>query len=100
MVCKECEDDGRYDYEVVEGWGNLPDDWGLVDIVWGGCMMLGLAGIMLVLNTRIALVVLSVMPILVAISFYFQRRILEHNREVRKTNSRISGTASPRMLAS
>jgi DNA-binding beta-propeller fold protein YncE len=36
MVCKECDDDGKYSYEVVEGWGNLPDDWELVDVVGVG----------------------------------------------------------------
>jgi ATP-binding cassette subfamily B protein len=65
--------------------------WGLVDIVWGGTMMLAIGVFMLVMNVTLGLIVLAVMPPLVLISFYFQKRILESNREVRKTNSRISG---------
>ena len=65
--------------------------WGLVDIVWGGTMMLAIGGFMIGMNPRLGLTVLSVMPPLVLVSMYFQKRILESNREVRKTNSRISG---------
>ena len=65
--------------------------WGLVDIVWGACMMVAIAVFMFVMNARLALLVLAVMPPLVWVSLYFQRRILAVNRDVRKTNSRISG---------
>lgn len=65
--------------------------WGLLDIVWGGTMMLAIGVFMLAMNLTLGLIVLAVMPPLVLISFYFQKRILESNREVRKTNSRISG---------
>ncbi len=65
--------------------------WGLVDIVWGACMMVAIAIFMFIMNARLALVVLTVMPPLVWVSLYFQRRILAVNRDVRKTNSRISG---------
>ena len=65
--------------------------WGLVDIMWGGTMMLAIGAFMLVMNLTLGLIALAVMPPLVLISFYFQKRILESNREVRKTNSRISG---------
>jgi ATP-binding cassette subfamily B protein len=65
--------------------------WGLVDIVWGGTMMLAIGTSMLVMNLRLGLIVLAIMPPLVLVSLYFQRKILRSNREVRKTNSRISG---------
>lgn len=65
--------------------------WGLVDIVWGSTMMIAIAGFMIGMHARLALVVLSVVPILGVISVFFQRRILKEQREVRKTNSRISG---------
>jgi len=65
--------------------------WGLVDIMWGGTMMLAIAAFMLAMNLTLGLIALAVMPPLALISFYFQKRILESNREVRKTNSRISG---------
>ena len=65
--------------------------WGLVDIMWGGTMMLAIGAFMLAMNLTLGLIALAVMPPLALISFYFQKRILESNREVRKTNSRISG---------
>lgn len=65
--------------------------WGLVDFVWGFTMMFGIAGVMLVKNWKLALVTLSVMPFLVIVSLYFQKKILKAYRKVRKTNSKITG---------
>ncbi len=65
--------------------------WGLVDFVWGLTMMAGIAGVMLFINWKLALVSLSVIPLLVVISLYFQQKMLKAHRKVRKTNSRITG---------
>ncbi|TVQ21508.1 MAG: ABC transporter ATP-binding protein [Spirochaetaceae bacterium] len=65
--------------------------WGLVDIAWGGSMMIAIGAFMLSMNARLGLIVLAVMPPLIVASLYFQKRILAANRDVRKTNSRISG---------
>jgi ATP-binding cassette, subfamily B, bacterial len=65
--------------------------WGLVDMAWGGTMMLAIAAFMLSMNLVLGLVVLAVIPPLALVSMYFQKKILASNREVRKTNSRISG---------
>ncbi|MBN1948793.1 MAG: ABC transporter ATP-binding protein [Candidatus Cloacimonetes bacterium] len=66
--------------------------WGLVDSVWGTSLMVLTASIMLVLNLRLALITLTVVPLLVIISIYFQKKILHSFRLVRKTNSRITGS--------
>jgi ATP-binding cassette subfamily B protein len=65
--------------------------WGLVDMVWGVSMMSVIIGVMLYLNWWLALIVLSVVPALVWVSAFFQKRILKSYREVRRTNSRITG---------
>ena len=65
--------------------------WGLVDIAWGGSMMIAIGAFMLSMNLRLGLIVLGVIPPLALVSMFFQKRILESNREVRKTNSKISG---------
>lgn len=65
--------------------------WGLVDLMWGSAMMVATIAIMLYLNWRLALITLSVVPILVAVSVYFQRVILKAYRQVRKVNSQITG---------
>jgi ATP-binding cassette subfamily B protein len=54
-------------------------------------MMISIGVFMIVMNARLGLIVLSVMPPLTLVSMYFQKKILKSNREVRKTNSRISG---------
>lgn len=65
--------------------------WGLVDMVWGTTMMVAISGIMFYLNWKLALIVLSVVPFLVWVSGKFQVLILKSYRDVRKTNSKITG---------
>ncbi|MDD4493421.1 MAG: ABC transporter ATP-binding protein [Eubacteriales bacterium] len=65
--------------------------WGLVNLVWGGAVMVGIVAVMFVLNWKLALATLSVIPLLAVISVYFQNRILKAYRKVRKTNSKITG---------
>ncbi|WP_372997179.1 ABC transporter ATP-binding protein [Lutispora sp.] len=65
--------------------------WGMVDMVWGFTMMVGIAIVMLFINFRLALISLSVVPLLAIASVYFQQKILKAHRRVRKINSRITG---------
>jgi ATP-binding cassette, subfamily B, bacterial len=66
--------------------------WGFLDLVWGSTMMLGIALAMLVMNPKLALVVLAIIPVLAWVSARFQRRILKSARKVRATNSRITAS--------
>ena len=65
--------------------------WGIVDLVWGFAMMIAVLVYMLVLNWKLALIVMTVIPVLAVLSVKFQQKILEAYRKVRKTNSRITG---------
>ncbi len=65
--------------------------WGIVDMVWGFTLMIAMTFVMLFLNWKLALIVLSVMPILAVTSMYFQKKILKAHRQTRKINSRITG---------
>jgi len=91
-----------YDYRPV-GWlmARMTSDcerlsnilaWGFLDLVWGTTMMLGIAIAMLFMNPKLALVVLAILPLLGWVSTKFQRRILKSARQVRATNSRITGS--------
>ena len=91
-----------YDYRPV-GWlmARMTSDcerlsnilaWGMLDLVWGSTMMLGIAISMLLMDVSLALIVLSILPVLAWISLKFQQRILKSARLVRKTNSRITGS--------
>ncbi len=66
--------------------------WGTLDLVWGVTMMAGISVAMLVLNWKLALVVMAIVPLLALLSLYFQRRILVTARLVRSTNSRITAS--------
>ena len=66
--------------------------WGLLDLIWGSTMMIGIAIAMLWMDVSLALTVLCVIPLLVWLSLFFQKRILKSAREVRKTNSQITGS--------
>ena len=66
--------------------------WGLVDFVWGLTMMIGIACVMLVINWKLALLSLSVMPVVAILSIFFQEKMLKVYRKVRKTNSKITGS--------
>jgi ATP-binding cassette, subfamily B, bacterial len=63
--------------------------WNLVDLSWSIALMLLMAVIMLVVNWRLALLVLATVPFLAVISLYFQKLILKNYRQVRKVNSHI-----------
>lgn len=65
--------------------------WGLVDMVWGITMMLGIMTVMIIVDIRLAAITLSVMPPLVIVSWFFQRKIVGFQRIVRKLNSKITG---------
>lgn len=66
--------------------------WGIVDFSWGITMMIAIVFSMFRLNLRLALITLSVVPPLAIASFYFQRKILKSQREVRKINSQITAS--------
>ena len=65
--------------------------WGLVDFVWGLSLMFGITVVMLALQWKLALITLTVVPFLVYISIFFQKKILSAYRSVRKENSKITG---------
>ena len=66
--------------------------WGIVDLVWGFSYMILISITMLILNWKLALVTLTVVPVLVVLSLFFQKKILKAYRKVRKTNSKITGS--------
>ena len=65
--------------------------WNLFDILWSSAYVLGVFAAMLLLDVKLALIVILVVPAIALLTFYFQNRILHWNRRVRKTNSRITG---------
>ena len=65
--------------------------WSLLDLAWGVVLILVGGVTMFLLDWKMTLVVLLVMPPLAVISWWFQQKILHSYRAVRKTNSKITG---------
>jgi|AntAceMinimDraft_17_1070374.scaffolds.fasta_scaffold04353_3 ATP-binding cassette subfamily B protein len=65
--------------------------WGFIDIVWGGFLMVILMIVMFVLNWKLALVTIIVVPLLTLVSIFFRKFILKAYRSIRKINSKITG---------
>ncbi len=72
--------------------------WGTVDLVWGGCTLIGVAVVMLVLNRQLALYVLAVLPPMILLSFIFQKHLLPASRRVRRINSNITASYSESIM--
>lgn len=64
--------------------------WSLVDIFWSAAYVIGCMGVMLVLNWRLALLVIVVVPAIALLTLYFQKKILAINRQARKVNAEIT----------
>ena len=65
--------------------------WNLTDILWAMFYVCGTFVSMLLLNWKLALVVILIVPAIAVLTWYFQNRILHWNRKVRKLNSQITG---------
>lgn len=66
--------------------------WGTLDMVWGICFFIGLTIIMFIVNAKLALLVLVVIPPLTWLSVIFQRWILQTSRRARKANSALTAS--------
>ena len=65
--------------------------WGLLDILWSLAFLLIVSVTMFILNWKLTLITLAVVPLMAVITGIFQVRILKNYREVRRINSRITG---------
>jgi ATP-binding cassette subfamily B protein len=68
--------------------------WGLVDMVWGASLMVAIVTAMVVLEWRLALVTLVVVPPLAWASVWFQRKMLAWYRQTKKLGSELSAAFS------
>nr|MBC7245268.1 ABC transporter ATP-binding protein [Chloroflexota bacterium] len=64
--------------------------WGLLDVTWGLLNIATSAVFMYIINWRLALIVLTMLPILLVVAAQFQKRILREYRRVRRFNSKIT----------
>lgn len=65
--------------------------WGMLDVTWAIISVISSLTFMAIINWRLALIVLALIPILLVVAVWFKTRILVEYRNVRKLNSKITG---------
>lgn len=65
--------------------------WDLIDILWALTYVVCAFISMAMLDLRLALMVMVIVPVIAVLTAYFQKKILFWNRKVRAINSRITG---------
>ncbi|MFV0351049.1 MAG: ABC transporter ATP-binding protein [Oscillospiraceae bacterium] len=65
--------------------------WSVTDLFWSSFYVLGVFGTMLVLNWKLALLVIAVVPIVALFTGIFQGKFLKAFRQERAANSRMVG---------
>ena len=65
--------------------------WWLIDCTWRISYLLGAVFVMLRMNAKLALMVLTTVPLLILLFAIFQKRLEKVNHEVREINSKITG---------
>ncbi len=64
--------------------------WRLMDIIWNGSYIVCVLIMMLVLNYKLALLIMLLVPIAVLLTMYFQKKLVVLNRKIREINSTIT----------
>ena len=65
--------------------------WRMMNLVWNGFYVAGVFVVMLLINIRLALIILLLVPAAVLLMIYFQRKLIFYNRRIREINSKITG---------
>jgi ATP-binding cassette subfamily B protein len=66
--------------------------WGMLDVVWATMSITMSLIFMLAINWQLGLIIFLLVPVLVGVAVWFQKRILYQYRIARKVNSKITGT--------
>ncbi len=64
--------------------------WSLMDSVWHISYLIGAIVVMLVVNAKLALMVMIILPMIILLFSLFQSKLIRINREVRELNSKIT----------
>ena len=72
--------------------------WGIVDFVCGFATMIGILVVLYLIIWPLAIIITILTPLLFLICIYFSKTILSAYRNVRKTNSKITGSYNEGIL--
>ncbi len=65
--------------------------WRMMDIVWNGSYLVFVILNMFLINARLAMYVMLIVPVAVLLITYFQKHLIVLNRKIREINSTITG---------
>jgi len=65
--------------------------WTISDTLWGFAYIIGVFCVMARLSLKLAVTLLVIAPIVVLLTFYFQKKLIVLNRQVRAEHSKITG---------
>lgn len=74
--------------------------WGIVDLLWGFLLMIGILIVSFVVNWRLAIILLELVPVFLWLTLYFRKKILREYRSVRKINSQITAKFNESFMGS
>jgi ATP-binding cassette, subfamily B, bacterial len=66
--------------------------WGILDITWATVNFITAFLFMLTINWQLTLIVFAMLPVLLGVAIWFKQRILVEYRNVRKLNSKLTGS--------
>lgn len=72
--------------------------WSVIDLLWGFMLMVGILIISFIIDWRLGIILVSLIPLFVIISIYCQKKILKEYRSVRKINSSITAAYNESFL--
>lgn len=74
--------------------------WGFVDFFWGLLSMFGILGVLMVINFKLSLIILILLPFLLGFGILIRKKILVAYREARKINSQITASFNESFMGS
>ncbi|MFO7632718.1 MAG: ABC transporter ATP-binding protein [Caldilinea sp.] len=66
--------------------------WGLLDVTWSTFNIITALFFMWQISAQLTMIVMMIVPVIIVVATLFQRRIITQYREVRKVNSKITGS--------
>jgi ATP-binding cassette subfamily B protein len=64
--------------------------WRMMDIIWNGSYIISVLAMMMIINMKLALYVIVLVPLAAIVSTYFQKKLIVFNRKIREINSTIT----------
>jgi len=66
--------------------------WGLLDVTWSSFNIITALFFMWQISPQLTMIVMVIVPIIIVVATIFQKRIITQYREVRRVNSKITGS--------